>query len=66
MTEKKERILVVDDELNIRNLMKTMLEGEGYSVDAEANGPGTGVSGPAGEPTEHLEHQRWRPGPARS
>jgi len=30
------------------------------------NGPVSGVGGPGGESTEHLEHQRWRPGPARS
>ena len=33
-----QRILVVDDDENIRNTMKTILEDEGYIVDLAANG----------------------------
>ena len=39
---------------------------DGTTVDAEADRPGTGVSGPVGDPTEHLERQRGRPGLAGS
>jgi DNA-binding NtrC family response regulator len=35
---KHARILVVDDDENIRNTMKVILESEGYIVDASANG----------------------------
>jgi DNA-binding NtrC family response regulator len=36
--DKHARILVVDDDENIRNTMKTILEDEGYIVDLAANG----------------------------
>ncbi len=36
--DKHARILVVDDDENIRNTMKTILEDEGYVVDLAANG----------------------------
>src|SRR5208283_4453703 len=36
--DKQARILVVDDDENIRNTMKTILEDEGYIVDLAANG----------------------------
>jgi len=36
--DKHARILVVDDDENIRNTMKTILEDEGYIVDSAANG----------------------------
>jgi len=35
---KQTRILVVDDDENIRNTMKAILESEGYTVDIAANG----------------------------
>jgi len=35
---KRARILVVDDDENIRKTMATILEGEGYSVDTVENG----------------------------
>jgi len=35
---KHARILVVDDDENIRNTMKAILESEGYTVDVAANG----------------------------
>jgi len=35
---KHARILVVDDDENIRNTMKAILESEGYTVDIAANG----------------------------
>ena len=36
--DKHAKILVVDDDENIRNTMKTILEDEGYLVDLAANG----------------------------
>ena len=36
--DKHAKILVVDDDENIRNTMKTILEDEGYFVDLAANG----------------------------
>ncbi len=36
--DKHAKILVVDDDENIRNTMKTILEDEGYIVDLAANG----------------------------
>ena len=36
--DKHARILVVDDDENIRNTVKTILEDEGYIVDSAANG----------------------------
>ena len=36
--DKRARILVVDDDENIRNTMKTILEDEGYIVDLAATG----------------------------
>jgi DNA-binding NtrC family response regulator len=36
--DKHAKILVVDDDENIRNTMKTILEDEGYVVDLAANG----------------------------
>jgi DNA-binding NtrC family response regulator len=34
------RILVVDDDESVRNVLKTILEGEGYTVDTAENGKG--------------------------
>ena len=36
--DKHAKILVVDDDENIRNTMKTILEDEGYIVDSAATG----------------------------
>ena len=36
--DKHARILIVDDDENIRNTMKTILEDEGYIVDLAASG----------------------------
>ena len=36
--DKHARILVVDDDENIRNTVKAILEDEGYIVDSAANG----------------------------
>jgi two-component system, OmpR family, alkaline phosphatase synthesis response regulator PhoP len=38
MTQSQVRILVVDDERNIRNNLSMMLEAEGYKVNAASNG----------------------------
>jgi len=38
MTEKQEKILVVDDEEAVRNLLQRILEGAGYQVTTAANG----------------------------
>ena len=38
MTQSLVHILVVDDERNIRNNLRTLLEAEGYKVDVAGNG----------------------------
>ena len=38
MTEEQVRVLVVDDEESVRNLLQRILEGEGYQVTTAANG----------------------------
>ncbi len=38
MTKKKGKILIVDDEEDVRDIMKAILEGEGFEVDTSANG----------------------------
>ena len=38
MTQSQVHILVVDDERNIRNNLRTLLEAEGYKVDIASNG----------------------------
>jgi CheY-like chemotaxis protein len=38
MTQPQVRILVVDDERNIRNNLTTVLESAGYKVDASGDG----------------------------
>ena len=36
--DKRARILIIDDDEDIRKVLKTMLEDEGYSADTAANG----------------------------
>ena len=47
---RRERILVVDDEADTRELLQTLLEGEGYAIETAADGKAALVSVRAAQP----------------